>query len=437
MLGAPPAGRAEAIVPLLEIAPPTPLARAAALTSIDDDGPLHFADTIAIQATLADWSSDHASDGSVHHRLQISARGAAALHLTFARAVLPAGTTLTVRAADPQIAALILSTADAAPDGTLTTPLLRGATMTLDLEIPAGAQAELRLKSVEYAYFDPFDPPAPTAASSTCNVDVVCPLGQLWARQARGVMMVQYRSGVATFMCSGALLNTTAGLLQPLVLTADHCGITSTSAASVVTYWNYRSTACRTPGSAASGGSGDGVAQALGGGAVLRARHPATDTTLIELNRTPPVGYRPVWLGWSRSEASTDAVFSIHHPRGAEQRISTASVARPASYALTATPGNGTHLRVGSWLQGTTEPGSSGGPLFDNTGRVIGQLHGGAAACGNSESDWYGRLARAWTGGGTPATRLADWLDPINTRAEHADAAERPLFNYLLPTIQR
>jgi hypothetical protein len=42
-------------------------------------------------------------------------------------------------------------------------------------------------------------------------------------------------------------------------------------------------------------------------------------------------------------------------------------------------------------------------------------LHGGFAACGNNDADWYGRLSVSWNGGGTPTTRLRDWLDPTGS----------------------
>jgi hypothetical protein len=71
-----------------------------------------------------------------------------------------------------------------------------------------------------------------------------------------------------------------------------------------------------------------------------------------------------------------------------------------------------------------TEPGSSGSPMFDENHRAIGQLHGGLSACGatgDSLSDCYGRISTSWTGGGTSATRLSDWLDPLNTGALNLD----------------
>ena len=46
---------------------------------------------------------------------------------------------------------------------------------------------------------------------------------------------------------------------------------------------------------------------------------------------------------------------------------------------------------------------------------MIGQLHGGYAACGNDSEDWYGRFYTSWTAGSSPSSRLSDHLDPDNT----------------------
>jgi hypothetical protein len=47
-------------------------------------------------------------------------------------------------------------------------------------------------------------------------------------------------------------------------------------------------------------------------------------------------------------------------------------------------------------------------------------LHGGPSSCsatGSNRSDQYGRVFTSWTGGGTAATRLSNWLDPGATGA--------------------
>ena len=109
-------------------------------------------------------------------------------------------------------------------------------------------------------------------------------------------------------------------------------------------------------------------------------------------------------------------------PDGDEKRISFEDdPVATTSYFSSVSPGDGTHIYVEDWDLGTTEPGSSGSPLFDPNHRVIGQLHGGLAACGNDDPDWYGRFSVSWAGGGTNATRLSNWLDPGNTGALTVD----------------
>ena len=105
----------------------------------------------------------------------------------------------------------------------------------------------------------------------------------------------------------------------------------------------------------------------------------------------------------------------IHHPAVAEKRISFDLDPATTTDVLSATVDNSAdYLRIATWDHGTTEGGSSGSALFNQNGRIVGQLYGGYAACGNTDSDWYGRVSSSWEGGGTSSTRLKDWLDPDN-----------------------
>ncbi|NBW59693.1 MAG: hypothetical protein EBR41_03885, partial [Crocinitomicaceae bacterium] len=81
------------------------------------------------------------------------------------------------------------------------------------------------------------------------------------------------------------------------------------------------------------------------------------------------------------------------------------------------------HWGVLSWELGVTEPGSSGSPLFNQNRRIIGQLHGGASACGASVlSDEYGKVSVSWNpAGSTSSGQLKYWLDPNNSNASFVD----------------
>ena len=74
------------------------------------------------------------------------------------------------------------------------------------------------------------------------------------------------------------------------------------------------------------------------------------------------------------------------------------------------------------WTSGTVERGSSGSPLFDPNKKVVGQLSTSTQPVGppcnvQTGGTNYGRFDLSWTGGGTNATRLSNWLDPNNTAA--------------------
>jgi hypothetical protein len=209
------------------------------------------------------------------------------------------------------------------------------------------------------------------------------------------------------------MVNNTAADSTPYFMTANHCGI-AFNAASLVVYWNFETSVC--------GGIPDGLLNQWQTGSYHRASYSPSDFTLVELDQDPDPAWGITFAGWDRSGADASSAVAIHHPNCDEKRISFEYQSTTVtSYLGTSVPGDGTHVRVTDWDLGTTEPGSSGSPLFDQNHRVIGQLAGGYAACGNDLSDWYGRFARSWTGGGSSSTRLSNWLDPGSTGAMSVD----------------
>jgi subtilisin-like proprotein convertase family protein len=252
--------------------------------------------------------------------------------------------------------------------------------------------------------------------SGSCNIDTVCPEGDDWTDQSRGAVMVLVGGGGN---CSGSLLNTTADDCRTMLLTAAHCG---ESGPSTTIGFNYT---CATCGCTTDPGTI--TAQTLTGG-VLRGNYATSDFTLIEMDNAPPEEYGAYFIGWSRDPNPALNTSVISYPRGDVRKIAfdfdpPVDGSRYGVHHWRVDDANPDPAHTGYEL-GTTEPASSGSPLMDQNHRVVGQLHGGAASCTSDTDDEYGKIDVSWIGGGTPATRLSDWLDPLATGAMFVDGID-------------
>jgi hypothetical protein len=304
--------------------------------------------------------------------------------------------------------------ADNEAHGELWTPVVLTDDLVVEVRVPLAELGllELELTRINQGYRG-FGESQVEALSGSCNLDVVCPEGIPWELEIPSVGVIS--TGGSTF-CTGFLVNNVRQDLTPFFMTANHCGIGSGNAASLVVYWNYENSTCRTPGSGASGGAGDGSLSQFNTGSFFRSASSTSDFTLVELDDDPDPSFDVSWAGWSATGADASSAVAIHHPQTQEKRISFENQATTTtSYLSNTVPGNGTHVRVIDWDLGTTEGGSSGSPLFDQNHRVIGQLHGGFASCSSQTSDWYGKFSVSWTGGGSNNNSLRPWLDPDNT----------------------
>jgi V8-like Glu-specific endopeptidase len=343
-------------------------------------------------------------------RLRIAAPDASHVNLGFGKYELPATGRLMLYSSSYSHILRPFDSADQAPTGDLWTPVVQTAEIVVEVYVPTADTAEVRLRldqvNAGYRFFGAGYTALPTDGSGTCNVDVACPQASAWANEIPAVAMITI-SG--TSQCSGAMLNNTALDRRNYFLTANHCGVTAGAASSVVFYWNYEEPAC--------GGTGAPLTQ-FSLGSTMRATLASSDFTLLELNAAPNPAWGITYAGWNRANVVATNATGIHHPSGDSKKISfELQATQLTNYGGTTTNTGGTYVRLIDWDTGVTEGGSSGSPLFDQNKRVIGQLSGGASACGNNLSDWYGKFASAWTGGGTAATRLSNWLDPLNTGA--------------------
>lgn len=369
----------------------------------------------------ADGLWEPLNSGESLWRLRLTSAGAKSLHLRLEDVALPDGAALYVYAPGGSDVRGPYTAADLTPDGKLWTPVVAGEQLVVELVAPHGARdaARFRITNVYYGFEEFWKEDSTQFKEGNCHVDMVCPAAADFRREGRSVGRIQFDIpgllGTLTGLCTGQLINNTAGDGKRYFLTANHCISTQLSADSVVAYWNYQKSSC--------GGANDGsLNDTQTGGARLRATSAGSDFTLLEYNNPLNVNSNLHFTGWDRSEAAPGSAFTIHHPGGTEKRISFENnPLQVTSFGGTSSPGDGNALRVVDWDLGSTEQGSSGAGLWNGAHRLVGQLSQGSSACGNNESDWYGRFARSWNGGATSGSRLREWLDPANTGASQID----------------
>lgn len=377
-----------------------------------DEIPWRFGKEIYVDMDLknsGDWYVFE--NGDRVWRLGIKSPGAFALTLIFNRYILPEGAELYIYNTDHSQVIGAFTDYNNQDDNYFATTLIEGEELVIEYFEPKGVAfpGELEIESVNHAYRDPFQYAKAFEQSGNCNINVACPEAEGWENQINSVALILVNGSA---WCTGVLINNTAFDGRPLVLSANHC---YKNPGSLVFWFNWQSATCNNPSASPPY---DAV-----GGLVDRARNSASDFWLLEFTQSLPENINPYFSGWDRTleNVLVEPIIGIHHPTGDIKKFSYALDGVQNSSYLGA-PGSGsTHWRI-TWSGGTTtEGGSSGSPIFDAQKRIIGQLHGGYAACGNTLADYYGRLGISWTGGGTPATRLSDWLDPLGTNAQAID----------------
>lgn len=248
--------------------------------------------------------------------------------------------------------------------------------------------------------------------SLPCQVNIGCLSDQVIQKAGNSVVRILLVFQEGASWCSGALVNNVREDKKPYILSAFHCQYGYTPLPQFWGYFfRYQGSGCQNPPS-------EPVLHKATGSEV-RAKWQDSDFLLLEITDELPSTVDLTFAGWDRADKYLPPrSMLIHHPSADIKKVSIDSQA----VSIWITPVNWTngivtppnHHYRGFMDLGSSEPGSSGGPLFDMGGRIIGQLHGGGSTCAK-EGAWYGRFFNSWNGGGTPQTRLKDWLDPDNT----------------------
>lgn len=257
-------------------------------------------------------------------------------------------------------------------------------------------------------------------ANSDCEVNTACSEGDNWRNQIKSVVRILIKNGSSSYWCSGTVMNSTAVDFSPLILTADHCAMgwggeyaSASDLSQWIFYFGYETPSCSNAVVEDS--------KSVTGAVKLASSSPSStdgsDFYLVRLKNAIPPSYEPFYAGWSNTGQISNSGVGIHHPAGEVKKISTYT--QPLGIDQWGANA-GTHYTV-VWSatengHGVTEGGSSGSPIFDNQGRVIGQLTGGDSGCSNlAGADFYGRLSYSWvSNGNADSVQLKPWLDPGN-----------------------
>ncbi len=299
------------------------------------------------------------------------------------------------------------------PSGNLQTDFIPGDTLILELQVSnRKTYGELVISRVSHAFIDVFDKKdGRHGLAGECNIGINCPEGAEWQVIKQSVCRIFI--GSRGEFCTGALINDVDSDGTPYLLTANHCIKYPADSQSSVFVFGYESPDCSDT---------DGSVSLSLSSAVVMATSDSLDFTLLRLSDMPPESYHPYYAGWSRIESPVSKTVVIHHPWGDVKKISKDNDPLLIQYQtvnppvwLTTGSVPQAFWRVGRWDEGTTEPGSSGAPLFNSQKQIIGNLTGGEAICALPVNDYFSKFFKCWDYYPQSNRRLLNWLDPENT----------------------
>jgi hypothetical protein len=319
--------------------------------------------------------------------------------------------------------------------GSFATESIAGDSFTLEYLESKNSSEEPRIaiESIGYMYnksilANGFPDPGLNTSTQKCNINVNCEDGKNWQNQKRGIVLffvLQYRAWVA---CTGSLINNTSQDAKPYVLTASHCFDQGPDIQfdKLIVYFNHEFSGCSNQNVAPT-------TQSLVGATplVYTPLNGGSDSFLFKINTTGiPKEWKPYYNGWDRSNTPAQSGVIIHHPNMDVKKITT-YVKPVTSGTFAGANETGTNIsgaKDAHWEaiydgRGVTEGGSSGSPLFNQKGLIVGTLTGGSSYCNSPlSSDFYGKIWYGWdqfysqdpTWCGQCDQQLKTYLDPLN-----------------------
>lgn len=309
----------------------------------------------------------------------------------------------------------------------------------------------INISGIGYAYndnisvtkqYDGSKTPSDLGSSGSCMVNINCAEGATWQNQKKGVAATLQKIGSSYYICSGSLINNLKEDLTPYFLMAWHCSEASGKRPTAADYnqwqfyFHWERESCSNTSSPVAYKTITGCQQqteiALTGG---------SDGLLLRFNNAVPINYDVYYNGWDASTATPANGVSIHHPSGDVKKVSTytsgvsATTANISGYGAGASNAHwGFQFQATTNGHGVTEGGSSGSPMFNNAGLIVGTLTGGNSSCSSPNgNNLYGRMWYHFDQSQNPASRMKTFLDPDNTGARVCQgryASTEPIANF-------
>ncbi|MGB0402887.1 MAG: T9SS type A sorting domain-containing protein [Salibacteraceae bacterium] len=278
--------------------------------------------------------------------------------------------------------------------------------------------------------------------SQDCQVNVECSEADNWSDQRNSVVRILLEVNGFLGWCSGTIMNNTYQDCTPYILTADHCrhgdgGVTATESEynNWEFYFLYESDRCRNPNN-----ESDVTISKMTGCTKLSSSTNAadgdSDFLLVKLKSNIQSFNKPFYAGWDRRNTAPTSGVMMHHPAGDIKKISTYT-RQAESSEWDANLVKDSHWKV-YWTStsngfGVSEGGSSGSAIWNQNGRVVGQLTGGSSACKDGQGvgpfnpDYFGKMSYNWIWGGSDSTKnLEYWLDNGRSNLTYIDGINWP-----------
>jgi len=249
--------------------------------------------------------------------------------------------------------------------------------------------------------------------NASCTVNAECVNNTAVDPARNAVAAMQWISGAYIYFCSGGLVADTDDSSEiPYFLTANHCISRGKDAKNLENFFQYTTRCNSEEGCLTWQVLRNNYPQSLRtlGASVISTGRNA-DYTLLQLAQAAPVG--SAFLGWNPNPvafSNNTQLFRISHPDGSPQSYSAHDVSTSAGTCTGWPRGDRIYSHD---VAGATEGGSSGSPVVNGAGELVGQLSG---ACGTNVSDVCDSTHNATVDGAFAAYYdvVSPWLDPTS-----------------------